>query len=495
MLTIESRFDVVASSSFSGLDGSDPQVTRKTTRRVLNHKNKDSCKQEKTTIAGLEGEIIEMKQEIAGLEGEISELKQEIDGDNGEIVGGDDDDDDNDDTLFLTATYYRPHYGCGTDGTTPQAVKAFVENQMKSIDVTGSDFIGLSEFEASTVIEADDFGYNYDMIAAMCRGDGPVDEASPIRLYYDSRRWTLDASYPPSNDCQRKYEGGAPTKTHVAPWNCGYNQMKPNTSEGKCCSCTYSEEEAGGLGGRTWVAGILTTTQGTTTHTVCVVTANMARIGRPSTGTIAPEVATFCGSHSIVFMADTNMANPSDRTSDLFEGMAPLNTLRDTAYYDTNGYTCCANNDKAGDPKLASDRIGTTGSLEIRDLKGGTSTPLGSNFPEGFGYQCLSPEEHYPISALISNTHIRPPGPIPITDLKCFPSSILSGYNADCFNGEVDPRTGFWVFGFNNSGPSDPSCSSLGPGTCTQFCEECAGGPAMESCACDGAYFCKPYVL
>jgi len=411
MLTIESRFfDVVASSSFSNLDGSDPQATtRKTTRRVLNHKNKDSCKQEKTTIAGLEGEIIEMKQVIAGLEGEISELKPDG-GDNLlQIVGGDDDDDDNDDTLFLTATYYRPHYGCGTDGTTPQAVKAFVENEMKG----GTDFIGLSGFEASTPIEIAGFNgdggvYDYGMIAAMCRGDGPVDKATPIRLYYDYISWTLDASYPPSDYCNALI----PTNTNVAPWNCGYNQMKPNTSEGKCCSCTYSEEEAGGLGGRTWVAGILTKTQGTTTHTVCVVTANMARIGQPSTGTIAPEVATFCGSHSIVFMADTNMGNRSDRTSDLFGEIAPLNTLRDTAYFDTNGdtngYTCCANNDKAGDPKLASDRIGTTGSLEIRILKGGTSTPLGFNHPEGFGYQCLSPEEHYPIGALISNTYTRP---------------------------------------------------------------------------------------
>merc|ERR1711865_887470 len=275
------------------------------------------------------------------------------------------------------------------------------------------------------------------------------------------------------------------------------------TSEGKCCSCTYSEEEAGGLGGRTWVAGILTKTQGTTTHTVCVVTANMARIGQPSTGTIAPEVATFCGSHSIVFMADTNMGNRSDRTSDLFGEIAPLNTLRDTGYFDTNGdtngYTCCANNDKAGDPKIASDRIGTTGSLEIRELMGGTSTPLGSNFPEGFGYQCMSPEEHYPISALISNTHIRPPGPIPITDLKCFPrggfpSSILTGYNAGCFDGGVDIKAGFWNFSWNAFGPSDPSCDAIGSGDCTTFCNKCAGGPARDGdCSTDGTYFCKPY--
>ena len=54
---------------------------------MLNHKNKDSCKQETTTIAGLEREIIEMKQMIAGLEGEISELKPDG-GNTGDIVGG-----------------------------------------------------------------------------------------------------------------------------------------------------------------------------------------------------------------------------------------------------------------------------------------------------------------------------------------------------------------------------------------------------------------------
>ena len=445
----------------------------------------------------MQGEISKLKQEISGHLETIETLSSPNDGgDTGDIVGGNlDFDGDDDDVLYLTATYYRPQYGCGNEGTTPQAVKAFVENEMKLVSVSGSDFIGLSGFEASTVIEADDDGYSYGMIGAMCRGDGPVNEATPIRLYYDQRRWALDASYPPSNECQQKYEApGPPTKTHVAPWNCGSNDLKPNTSDGKCCSCTYSEEEAGGLGGRAWVAGILTTTQGTTTHTVCVVTANMAHIGRPSTGTIAPEVASFCGSHSIVFMADTNMNDPSDLTSDLFGEIAPLNTLRDTGYYDTNGYTCCANNDKAGDNKRASDRIGTTGSLEIREQKGGTSTPKGFDFPEGFGYQCLSPAEHLPISALISNTHtLRIGDTIPKTDLKCFPDNSYIGV---CFDGAVD-QYGNWVFGFDGDfGPPSAACADYlrTLGTCAQFCDECAGGPAYADCSTDGEYICKPYV-
>ena len=132
--------------------------------------------------------IVALKEEIENLQSSPNDG-----GDTGDIVGGNLDFDGDDDDLYLTATYYRPQYGCGNEGTTPQAVKAFVENEMKLVSVSGSDFIGLSGFEASTVIEADDDGYSYGMIGAMCRGDGPVNESTPIRLYYDQRAglWTL----------------------------------------------------------------------------------------------------------------------------------------------------------------------------------------------------------------------------------------------------------------------------------------------------------------
>ena len=443
----------------------------------------------------MQGEINELKLEIATLKSSPNDG-----GDTGDIVGGDDDDDD---LCAIEVVWHRSHFECGITGSTPQREKTFIENQMKD----HVDFIGLSEFERpEVVIEADDGGgagnlWNFGMIGAGCSSTGTYIE--PIRLYYNTNNWELFESYPSASVCQDPEN--PPIKPLEDPWNCGSNDVVPNTLSGQCCTCTFSvaEHEANqqNIKDRTWVAGIFKQPLGVRCdgNTICVVATGLPhpKYG-PGAETIAREVATFCGNYPIIFMADTNLHQQSEKTSGRFEGIEPLNSLVD---HPNSPYTCCLNDEIAGNTKGASDRIATTGNFVIESITGGASTPTGTDYPPGFGYPCAGTAsfgEHLPIKAVITcpnnecnNTPTLNAGPIPKTDLKC---SNNSDYGV-CFDGGVNPTTGFWEFDFDgNHGRPNPACANYNPGSCAQFCDECAGGPALDACSCDGGYLCKPYV-
>ena len=90
-------------------------------------------------------------------------------------------------------------------------------------------------------------------------------------------------------------------------------------------------------------------------------------------------------------------------------------------------------------------------------------------------------------SRMMSGTEAQP---IPKTDLKCSSNSYYS-----CFDGYVDPKTGFWIFDFDGTfGRRSKACENYDQGDCAQFCDECAGGPAFDDCSTDGEYTCKSYV-
>ena len=299
----------------------------------------------------------------------------------------------------ITAFFHRAHHECGKAGTTPDKEVTFIETQMKD----SVDFIGLSEYEASNTIDASK--YNFGMIGASCK----YNYSEPVRLYYNKNDWNKVDSYPKSKACQDPEN--PPGGSAVAPWQCGPRDVVPtNTAEGICCACTYAADKADDGGSpkqvrpmvrdRAWVAGIFEQYDNLSTFTVCVVATGMIHpypvenITPEGTGTIAPEVANFCGSsHPIIFMADTNLVNPKEKTGSLFKEK-PLSDLRDAA---KPRWTCCKN-DHA---KHASDRIAVTGTLVIETITGGASSSGGQDFPDDMGYQCEASVEHLPIKAFI----------------------------------------------------------------------------------------------
>ena len=198
--------------------------------------------------------------------------------------------------------------------------------------------------------------------------------------------------------------------TRLRAWQCGPTDVVPtNTAEEICCSCTYAADKADDGGSpqvrpqvqdRAWVAGIF---RHNDEYPVCVVATGMIHlypvknIYPDGTGTIDMEVKRFCFSFPIIFMADTNLANPNKKTGSLFK-LQPLSDLRDAA---KPRFTCCE--DKP--TQLASNRIAVIGvhwrGLEIQMITGGASIRGGQDFPGDMGYQCEAQEEHLPIKAFI----------------------------------------------------------------------------------------------
>ena len=138
------------------------------------------------------------------------------------------------------------------------------------------DFIGLSEFEVSdVVIEADDGDsdgayrrWSFGMIGAGCTRAGNYIE--PIRLYYNTNNWELVESYPSAFVCQDPET--PPIATPEDPWNCGSNDVVPNTLSGQCCSCTYSVakiEANPTVKDRSWVAGIFKQPENSVSKNFC----------------------------------------------------------------------------------------------------------------------------------------------------------------------------------------------------------------------------------
>jgi len=305
----------------------------------------------------------------------------------------------------ITAVYHRVHWECGSKDfpkTTPSLERFWIESQMRA----NFDFIALSEYEATGVgneITAerqggtlgDQWGWYYGMIGATCRHT----HTEPMRLYFNYRKWTMVDSYPKSEACLQwgGPPGGDPA---VAPWKCGKTDVVPNAGEGVCCSCTYSADKATfpEVADRAWVAGLFQQTNAGKA-TVCVVAAGLPRPPQTDgrgTGTIGPEVAKFCGSFPIIFMADTNLVNPNEKTGSLFQE-APLSNLRD---FPKPTFTCCRKSDP---PQFAAmDRIAVTGGLVIETITGGVSSKGATNIPDGMGYQCGSTEEHLPLRATIT---------------------------------------------------------------------------------------------
>lgn len=175
-------------------------------------------------------------------------------------------------TLWLVATiapacraievlWYKPHWQCGgTEGSTPTEAAAFVNSHLSPTSLT--DFVGVCEWEV---------GYNtawignpevYGSIGSAC-GYGSTPYTSPTVLFYRLDKWVLEASYPPSPNCQ----GMVPIPSDAGSWI--GPQVGPvcvdrvTPGENDCCSCTYSEHEYStgtaigqGLGQRAWAGGL-----------------------------------------------------------------------------------------------------------------------------------------------------------------------------------------------------------------------------------------------
>ena len=407
-------------------------------------------------IAGLKQEIIELNMNVEAL----TTSPNDYVGDNGEVMYRD-----------IKAVWHRPHHECGDPNTKPDKEVTFIETQMKA----NVDFIGLGEYEASNVIRAST--WKFGMIGATCK----YDYTEPVRLYYNKNYWTKKDSYPKSDACQDPQN--PPGGSAVAPWKCGKSDVVPNKAEGECCSCTYKADQANnGLTGpqvedRTWVAGIFQQTY-SDKITVCVVATGMIHPYPKSpggkipqgTGTIGQEVANFCGSHSIIFMADTNLILSSERTRDLFQEK-PLSDLRDSK---EPRYTCCKNNGNTN----ASDRIAVTGTLVIDQITGGASDRGRADWPRDMDYQCKTEAEHLPIKADISYGGIIP---IPKNELKCFPKS---GFDS-CLEG---------YYGFGGSWDFSNAYYCHNVPDCEKFCNECAGGPCLAH-SYEAGYRCSPGAL
>jgi hypothetical protein len=337
-----------------------------------------------------------------------------------------------DKTTDFTTLWYRPHFQCGLDGTDSQAAAEFINGEM----MRGTDFVGISEYEADEKIGIDGYG----VFGAVC-GYGSENNnlfSEPIALFFNIKTWSLDAAYPSAPSCRR---------VPRAPWDesC-IDKLKPGTED--CCSCSYSAEEfqKGGalneqLNNRAWLAGKFTRHKDK--KAVCIVGAglphpvgtqsisnidmvgidpsvetllwsactndrNRASCLKNSDGTsiifgtsvFVTEVRDFCGDVPIVFMGDTNASNGDFPTGEMFL-IEPLSKLADAA--PLVPCSCC--NDTfdqdgtlgIGFMHFASDRIAVSGDkLAIKKLEGGAKAPGGeAQIP----LPCKNHEEHAPLRA------------------------------------------------------------------------------------------------
>ena len=300
----------------------------------------------------------------------------------------------------FSALWYRPHDECGWEGSNATQASLFINDQMKK---SGIDFVGISGYgdNINNPIGIDGYG----SVGSVCGNPDDASVVSPIVLFHNKERWDVVDLYPKSSVCQ----ASIPTALPNGPYNCG---AKTIPSNGDCCSCTYSDEELAinpKIVQRPWAAGlfeqklIATISGSSSSRTVCVVVASLAHPSNTteSFGAISPEVNTFCRGNPVVFMADTNLNEPSTPTSTGFRE-EPLLSLKDYSHGDLP-YTCC-NDTYRGEVinQFASDRIAvSSGDLSIDDLFGGSAVP-GLEMPLGFGYQCHNMKEHAPLLAHVS---------------------------------------------------------------------------------------------
>lgn len=341
----------------------------------------------------------------------------------------------------LVAFWYKPHYQCGWDGTTPQEAADFINQQMDIDGLVAADFVGISEWTSNITIGNPS---EYGVIGSVC-GYAITDYTSSVALFYKKKSWELQESYPKSSQCNT---------IPVPPWEGPHigkvcvDQVTPDDEN--CCSCTYSKEEYKfgddlelNLGQRPWVAGIFKNKANVNERKVCVVSGEvphplsnttfdnlngiLTSDPKPysiqkylctlddthrcvrnltnssilfGTDVLISEVTKFCGDIPIIFMADTNAAMGYVTTGSMFLDK-PLSLLQDAT--PLSPYTCCNDTFYGGGlNSYASDRIGVSGDeLMIDLLEGGSTAPQGPLVGD-MTYYCHSPEEHVPLRAYIS---------------------------------------------------------------------------------------------
>eukprot|EP00613_Pedinella_sp_CCMP2098_P080430 CAMPEP_0171940960 /NCGR_PEP_ID=MMETSP0993-20121228/37491_1 /TAXON_ID=483369 /ORGANISM="non described non described, Strain CCMP2098" /LENGTH=381 /DNA_ID=CAMNT_0012583099 /DNA_START=294 /DNA_END=1439 /DNA_ORIENTATION=+ len=333
--------------------------------------------------------------------------------------------------------WYKPHWQCGGEDTTPERAADLINAEM----ARGTDFVAVGSWTAPNSVGANGYG----VVGSVC-GYEAVDFSSPVALFYDKRKWALEDAYPAAPSCRR-----LPLAPWAGPWNCG-SEVVPTAES--CCSCTFGKGEFKDmanlnedLGQRPWTAGKFTrkkeSSRGSSEESICVVAASLPHAlwslainnvdfepipsgatalswsictgyARPSacfnnsdstsvivgTSLFVSKVSSFCGDTPIVFAGDTNAANGDFPTGHMFLSR-PLSELSDVR--ELVPYACC--NDTAGGEGLmhyASDRIAvSSGRLAISNLEGGAVAPGGA-LPKGLGLQCHNAQEHTPLRARIA---------------------------------------------------------------------------------------------
>eukprot|EP00546_Thalassionema_frauenfeldii_P021908 CAMPEP_0178905908 /NCGR_PEP_ID=MMETSP0786-20121207/6537_1 /TAXON_ID=186022 /ORGANISM="Thalassionema frauenfeldii, Strain CCMP 1798" /LENGTH=391 /DNA_ID=CAMNT_0020577569 /DNA_START=62 /DNA_END=1234 /DNA_ORIENTATION=+ len=339
--------------------------------------------------------------------------------------------------------WYKPHYQCGSDGSTPQNAAKFINDQLKS-----TDFVAISEWENHEKISIGK-PEQYGSIGAICSYDPATKYiATPIVLFYNHRNWGLEYSYPPSSNCAMVPSLSGPNFDSSV---C-LDKVKP--SQDNCCSCTYSNQEYSigkdenqNLGQRPWVAGIFRRKRRRLSNLdkICVVAAELPHplsnqtlwnlngqstsntrqfsivrnicTSRISTDDCIPnldgtsimfgtnifveEVSNFCGKLPIILMADMNIGAGDFPISSIFL-TEPLHSMESVG--PLVPYTCC--NDTVSGGGL--NRYGSYQILVSRDalqidrLEGGSAAPGGA-LEDTMSYQCHANEEHAPLRAFISH--------------------------------------------------------------------------------------------
>jgi len=345
----------------------------------------------------------------------------------------------------VVAFWYKPHYQCnGKGGSTPQNAANFINEQLVGGE-NGVDFAGISEWVGADGISIGNAAH-YGTIGSVC-GYDKTTHTTAIVLFYKLDSWTLEESYPKSQNCNA---------VPIPPWTGQQTGEvclgKTTPSDDNCCSCTYTEKEDAfakdngtKLGQRPWVAGIFSyKADPNNEKKICVVTGEMPHAlskttainlngGLTSdpkpyliennkcmlvntkdclpnqekssiifgTSTLVSGVTRFCGDNPIIFMTDSNAGMGYVSTSEMFLS-EPMMSLTD--HERLSSYTCCnsAAREEGQSNNYAADRIAVSkNKLTIDKLHGGSKEPAG-DLPSDMTYQCHSAEEHTPLRAHIS---------------------------------------------------------------------------------------------